>query len=315
MFSSRPGKSNAEVILTAGHIIPDGDDEVLVKSRKNDSFLVLTVPPAFRRTRSRPRCRRNLLPSFQDDVGVLLIGSNDLGCFSRYTKNLNVHYFDPAPDHELFFAQMTDPCSVSRRRAIKNRLRISPIIVYKVGAATDLTMGRFERIQDEPPHGWYKPKDDQWDLEKEEKDENEWIGVVHWMDVPFSASGDSGSLVFAREDGIYIPLGIHLGGREARRQSYFSSLETFCYEAETEGLQLHFHYSMTSGGDLANARSEPSPSTTTTSGDDLANARSEPSSPTTTTSINDLANSESESSSPTTTMSSDDVANAKSEPS
>ena len=91
MISPRLGKANAEVVITAGHVIPDGDGEVLVKNRKDNSFLVLTVPPAFRRTDSRPRCRRNLLPSFQDDVGVLFIGSNDLGCFSRYTKNLNVH--------------------------------------------------------------------------------------------------------------------------------------------------------------------------------------------------------------------------------
>jgi hypothetical protein len=119
-------------------------------------------------------------------------------------------------------------------------------------------------------------------------DVNEWIGVVQWMDVPFSTSGDSGSLVFARENGIYIPLGIHLGAQEATQQSYFLSLETFCYEAENKGLQLHFHHGMTSS-----ARSAPLSNTTTTSCDDLANARSELSSPTTTTSSDDLANAKS----------------------
>ena len=57
MFSPRIGKANAEVVITVGHVIPDGDDEVLVKNRKDNSFLVLTVPLAFRRTDSRPRCR------------------------------------------------------------------------------------------------------------------------------------------------------------------------------------------------------------------------------------------------------------------
>ena len=102
-------------------------------------------------------------------------------------------------------------------------------------------MGRFEHITDKPAHGWYEPEGGQWNLEKGEVDVNEWIGAVQWMDVPFSTSGDSGSLVFAREDGIYIPLGIHLGAREARRQSYFLSLETFCYEAENEGLGTSAH--------------------------------------------------------------------------
>ena len=56
--------------------------------------------------------------------------------------------------------------------------------------------------------------------------------------------------MLAREDGIYIPLGIHLGAREDIQQSYFSSLETFCYEAERAwGLALRFRYdSITSGG-------------------------------------------------------------------
>jgi hypothetical protein len=29
----------------------------------------------------------------------------------------------------------------------------------------------------------------------------EWMGLVKWADIPFSTSGDSGSLVFALESG------------------------------------------------------------------------------------------------------------------
>jgi len=61
------------------------------------------------------------------------------------------------------------------------------------------------------------------------------------MDVPFADSGDSGSLVLAREGGIHIPLGIHVGSPESMpRTSIFISLETFCLEAEVEGLEPHF---------------------------------------------------------------------------
>jgi hypothetical protein len=108
---------------------------------------------------------------------------------------------------------MTDPISLSRRDSIQQLLSVSPIIVYKVGVMMDLTMGRFVTITDNPPKGWYKPEEDvEEDVEGEE---DEWLGVVEWMDVPFADSGDSGSLVFAREDGIVIPLGIHVGSQQA----------------------------------------------------------------------------------------------------
>jgi hypothetical protein len=72
---------------------------------------------------------------------------------------------------------------------------------------------------------WFK-LDDGWDDDdgddnagddgdEAEKDRNEWMGVVQWMDAPFSAPGDSGSLVFALEDGVTVPLGIHVGAPEA----------------------------------------------------------------------------------------------------
>jgi hypothetical protein len=118
-----------------------------------------------------------------------------------------------------------------------------PIIVHKTGASTDLTMGRFVKILDHAPTGWYEPEEDkELNLEKEEMDADEWLGLVEWMDVPFSAPGDSGSLVFARQDGIHIPLGIHVGSPENTNTSIFISLETFCFEAESEGLELHFRY-------------------------------------------------------------------------
>jgi hypothetical protein len=75
---------------------------------------------------------------------------------------------------------------------------------------------------------------------KEDKNE-EWMGVVEWIGEPFAAPGDSGSLVFAREDGIIIPLGIHVGSPESMpNKGIFISLDAFCLGAEVEGLELHF---------------------------------------------------------------------------
>ena len=81
------------------------------------------------------------------------------------------------------------------------------------------------------------------EVEVVEKGRDEWLGVVEWMDEPFATHGDSGSLVFAREDGIHIPLGIHVGSlANMANRSIFISLETFCLAAEEEGLEPHFCY-------------------------------------------------------------------------
>ena len=166
-----------------------------------------------------------------------------LSFFPRRIANLNVHYFSEE-DRTPSALEMTDPQVLSRRPALQSQLDITPIIVCKAGVETDLTMGRFARMSDVPPKGWYKPEgDEEKDEEGLEKEEDEWLGVVEWMDVPFAHSGDSGSLVFAREEGILIPLGIHVGSPESMlRKSIFVSLETFCLAAEAEGLEPHFCY-------------------------------------------------------------------------
>jgi len=132
-------------------------------------------------------------------------------------------YIAMHPGRSLQLSEMADPVSRSRRGDILRRL---PMIVYKVGTATELTIGRLVRIQDNSPKGWYtlnedgEEETDDEETEEAEKDDDEWLGVVEWMDPLFSASGDSGSLVFAREDGIHIPLGIHVGSPDSEQSSF-----------------------------------------------------------------------------------------------
>jgi hypothetical protein len=256
MSTSRPGKADAYIALTAGHVIPDDDDCLLAKNRQLDSFTSLKIAAPFRRFDNRPLYRRKEAPSFLDEVGILFVGNDDVKFFSRRIANLNVHYFASEGRIASVF-EMTDPLFLSRRFTLRELLEVSPIIVYKVGVMTDLTMGRFVAIKDKPPKGWYKLEDEEEvekskdeeevekskDEEEVEKEEDEWLGVVEWMDVPFAASGDSGSLVFAREEGIVIPLGIHVGSPESMpKTSMFVSLETLYFGAEADGLEPHFCY-------------------------------------------------------------------------
>jgi hypothetical protein len=277
--------------LTAGHVIPDGDNHILVQNPKDKSMIDLKVARYSVRYDGRPLGRKLDSPSFRDDCAFLIVDQKDLPHFDHSIPCIDLHFYNSektSSDNAL------DPLSASRREDLKVRLSESPLVVYKRGASTDLTMGYLTEINDEAPNGWYQPLSDEEDDTQEEggdgivfededteddtqeedgdgnvfededteddteedgdgnvfededteddTEENEWIGIVKWADnVPFSAPGDSGSLVFALEGGITIPLGIHVGAPGSKPQhSAFISIETFCYEAEKEGWSLQF---------------------------------------------------------------------------
>ncbi|KAB8239226.1 uncharacterized protein BDW43DRAFT_260932 [Aspergillus alliaceus] len=88
-------------------------------------------------------------------------------------------------------------------------MQTNHLIVYKHGSSTQLIVGRLVKLTRHSPRGWFDG-DSRNNLE-DEMDENEWMGVVDWTGLPFSSPGDSGSLIFAIEDGIYVPLRIHVG--------------------------------------------------------------------------------------------------------
>lgn len=120
-------------------------------------------------------------------------------------------------------------------------LSINPLTVFKQGATSGLTMGYFVQVLENPPDGWYEDMEPNLMREMDEADENEWLGLVRWIDDnhPFSMPGDSGSLVYSKEGNVTIPWGIHVGAPASYPgHSVFISLETFCFEAEDEGWEL-----------------------------------------------------------------------------
>ena len=59
--------------------------------------------------------------------------------------------------------------------------------------------------------------------------------------VLFTASGDSGSLVFHRvSDNVYVPFGIHIGRVHEFAYSVFLCLESFAMVAEEQGRYIDF---------------------------------------------------------------------------
>jgi hypothetical protein len=261
MTSRLPGRDDLTyVALTAGHIIAGGQDVLYIRNRKDNSLVQLKVAPKSRRFNGRPLGRQGEDPSFHDECAYLIVDSNDIQYFDHCIPNLDVHYFST---RNLSLSQILDPVSIRRAGHFRTLAYGPGLVVYKNGGTTGLTLGHLVQVMESSPQGWYElpgAEDDTrewWEVSNEDDDEDddegeseneddededeEWLGLVKWADIPFSAPGDSGSLVFALESGVTVPLGIHVGSPGCYPgHSLFIGLEAFCYEAEREGWELNF---------------------------------------------------------------------------
>lgn len=246
------------VALTAGHILADGDRTMVLRRNIDESVVDLKIAKYSMRYSGRPLGRLNERIGFQDDCAFLTINQQDLTKFEHYIPCVDPHFYTPQTVGET---DAGDPISQSRRFHIEKQVGTEGLVVYKQGSSTDLTMGLLVKIEDVPPKGWYVVDDDSDKNEEskymvferdsddndvgdeqEDKDSNEWLGIVRWYDdFPFTGPGDSGSLVFAKEGNVTVPLGIHVGcPASVPNHSVFISIETFCFEAEKEGWELRF---------------------------------------------------------------------------
>lgn len=225
------------VALTAGHIMNDLERIMVVKRSPDDSEIELKIAKNSVRVNGRPLGRRDEPVDFRDECAFLKISSRDLQHFNHPIPCLNTHVYEFLP---ASIEDPADPVTTSRRLSFNLLLNNNRLVVFKQGASTDLTMGFFEKILDRPPSGWHVPREIR---EVDNKDDNEWLGCVRWIseEFPFTHPGDSGSLVFAKEGGITVPLGIHIGSPDSMPCcSVFVSIETYCFEAEKEGWELTF---------------------------------------------------------------------------
>jgi hypothetical protein len=241
------------VALTAGHVIPNYQDTMFVRKKLDNAFIPLKVSERSKRLKDRPINYRDEPPSFRDDCALLKLDINDVNYFQIYMTNINLHYFG-CTTADIPAADALNPLAYPRHKALCQLLRRSRLIVHKLGASTDLTTGYLVRTQ-KKVEGWYVPEsrssaasessseDEESDSDESDGDldEEEWLGIVQWGETAFSAPGDSGSLVFAMEEGVVVPLGIHIGAPTSiLEHSVFISLDTFCYKAEEEGWDLAF---------------------------------------------------------------------------
>ncbi|MCJ1349971.1 hypothetical protein MMC31_008214 [Peltigera leucophlebia] len=92
-------KSDKDVYvgLTAGHVLPDGDRTLIVKSQDDELEAYLKVAERSLRIQDRPRGRvedRDQV-GFQDDVIILEINDQDKYKFNTFLYCVNCHYYLP----------------------------------------------------------------------------------------------------------------------------------------------------------------------------------------------------------------------------
>jgi hypothetical protein len=250
MKSESSSGEETYVALTAGHILPEyGEDRVYVQSPRNPGrpMIQLKIPQS---------CRRNsgdalatdpntvLDEDIRQECAFLVIKRLDLKHFSLGIYQLSCHHLSDKDPDDNRFDRDHDPISTDercRRNFIEQKMVSGNLRVYKNGATTGPTQGYLAKILDldSIPEELGPPDNDLLD-------DNEWLGIVKWThpNEPFGRPGDSGSLVYAKEDGKMIPLGIHLGRwlQDGPDYSYFLSLETYCFNAEKEGWELKLPY-------------------------------------------------------------------------
>lgn len=234
MNAIRPNHELMWICPTAGHLIGEMDQELFLTNRKTGHSVPLKIPSSYIRASGRLRGRYGKPISFQDDCAFLLIEHDNLHQFQKFIPNINP--FQLIDDLDDTIIDITDLLCYSRYRSISNTIRINGMIVYKVGSSSEITAGYLIEQTKISPRAWFVNES----FSVDELDQDEWLGIVRWFqDDPFSAPGDSRSLVFTRKDGIVIPLGIHIGAPDSMPgHSVFISLETFCFEAESEGWEV-----------------------------------------------------------------------------
>lgn len=234
------------VVVTAGHIFDETtSDEVHIATITNNLPVVseeLPEPTKLmhqfqRKGRKLPRFRK-LAPRRECMDEICLIDGEPLPQLQIQHLHLSdpVHCsaFYPIPEDEDPLVAAQDPILLDGEKVVLALKQRIPFKVFKRGVQTGLTMGTLLEIV---------PSDKL--SEKMNSRGNLAVAAyylkIKWVsdEKPFAVSGDSGSLVYARHDGMIVPLGIHYGSEE--NESYAWLLWSWCREIyETLNAELVF---------------------------------------------------------------------------
>lgn len=153
--------SNVYFGLTAGHVLLDGDRELVVKIEDGELEAILKVAGRYVRAQGRPiwRIEDGEKVGFEDEVILLEIGVEDIQKFNTLLYCVNCHYYK---HRNVSKEEASDPMAYSRVGSLARAIRAEGSIkVYKLGSATGLTIGHLVKIGYKSPPRWYESADEE----------------------------------------------------------------------------------------------------------------------------------------------------------
>ena len=204
------------VIATVGHVIDEAQSIHFYDDADNKAYALDTVPE-FARMLGIPRFRLDrpgILSSISlNQICLLETSRISSGVLKCSIPNINCNAFTPTTVDDDPGLVARDP-KLADIEDVRCRLdRGEYVSVYKLGAASGFTAGNLREIR--------RHDDDSVDL---------YVLNIEWNSPiePFTIGGDSGSLVWARQGDVIIPLGLHCGSTGTT--SFALSLWSFCEE-------------------------------------------------------------------------------------
>ena len=139
--------------LTAGHVLPDGNRTLVVKTDDDELATSLEVAEMSLRIQGRPRGRveEGSELGFKDVVVLLKINDQESHRFKELLYCLNCHHFGPEASKEC----AADSLAYLRSWTLLKHITGKQLKVYKSGATTGRTSGCLVDIFFESPPGLY----------------------------------------------------------------------------------------------------------------------------------------------------------------
>ncbi len=150
--------------LTEGHVLLDGDRELVGKTEDGELEAILKVTGRYVRVQGRPigRLADGERVGYEDEVILLEIGVQDIHKFNTLLYCVNCHYYMPG---NVSKEEASDPTACPRARLLERIIRAEgPIKLYKLGSGTGLTTGHLVNIDYKSPPGWYERADEESEL-------------------------------------------------------------------------------------------------------------------------------------------------------
>jgi hypothetical protein len=191
-------------VTTVKHVLKTSSQAIIRVA--NNRYIWANVLQLFRQT---PLCR-----SILDEISIASVPPEFKSSVTSVVPNIAPHFF--AEDQP---SNPRDYLALVREGDLRRQL---PLKVHMRGAGSGRTQGQMVRIM--KAHEFdefvgYVPQG-----QAVQKSAHAWVGIIKQ---PFARAGDSGGPVWAKQDGICIPLSLMVGGAGHSNYAFILCIEVF----------------------------------------------------------------------------------------